>query len=68
MYYNIIDVRDLVAHRLAAESLLNTETLGGSRYTCMAPAVYRDKIGTDIVDIIRKAARKFRWQTGNRDQ
>ncbi len=34
MYYNIIDVRDLVkAHRLAAESSINhTSTQGGSRY------------------------------------
>ena len=58
MYYNIIDVRDLVeAHRLAAESSIeHSKTLGGSRYIMHGSGgLSAIRLGTDIVDIIRKA-------------
>ena len=58
MYYNIIDVRDLVeAHRLAAESPIEqSKTLGGSRYIMHGSGgLSAIRLGTDIADIISKA-------------
>ena len=57
MYYNIIDVRDLVeAHRLAAESSIEqSKTHMEVAISCMARGLSAIRLGTDIVDIIRKA-------------
>ena len=54
----LVDVRDLVeAHRLAAESSIeHSKTLGGSRYIMHGSGgLSAIRLGTDIVDIIRKA-------------
>lgn len=63
MYYNIIDVRDLVeAHRLAAESTVDHRaTEGGPRYILHGSggrSVVR--LGTDILDIIRERFPTFK--------
>lgn len=55
MYYNIIDVRDLVkAHRLGAEADIDHKTtVGGSRYIMHGSGGRSTvRLGTDIVDII----------------
>ena len=56
MYYNIIDVRDLVkAHRLAAESSVDHKTTtGGNRYIMHGSGGRSAlRFGTEIADIMR---------------
>lgn len=62
MYYNIIDVRDLVkAERLAAESLVDHKaTNGGSRYILHGSGGRSAlRFGTEVADIIRDAFPSF---------
>ena len=62
MYYNIIDVRDLVrAHRLAAESEIDhTSTKGGSRYIMHGSGGRSAlRLGTEISDVISKLFPSF---------
>lgn len=57
MYYNIIDVRDLVrAHRLAAESTIDHKsTHGGNRYVMHGTGGRSNiRFGTELSDIIRE--------------
>ncbi len=62
MYYNIIDVRDLVkAERLAAESEVDHQaTNGGSRYLLHGSGGRSAvRFGTEVADIIREAFPSF---------
>ena len=62
MYYNIIDVRDLVkAERLAAESPVDHRaTDGGSRYILHGSGGRSAlRLGTEVADIIREAFPSF---------
>ena len=62
MYYNIIDVRDLVkAHRLAAESTVDHRaTAGGSRYILHGTGGRSSlRLGTEIAAIIREQFPSF---------
>ena len=57
MYYNIIDVRDLVqAHRLAAESTVDHKSShGGPRYVMHGTGGHSAlRLGTDVSEIIHK--------------
>lgn len=63
MYYNIIDVRDLVkAHRLAAESHIDHKaTHGGNRYVMHGSGGRSAlRLGTDVADIIQAGFPSFK--------
>ena len=62
MYYNIIDVRDLVkAHRLAAESAVDHKTTtGGPRYVMHGSGGRSAlRFGTEVADVIRSHFPRF---------
>ena len=62
MYYNIIDVRDLVkAHRLAAESSVDHgATHGGSRYILHGSGGRSSlRLGTEVTEVIRACFPSF---------
>ena len=62
MYYNIIDVRDLVkAHRLAAESTVDHKTTtGGPRYIMHGSGGRSAlRFGTEVADVIRSHFPRF---------
>ena len=66
MYYNVIDVRDLVkAHRLAAESKIDhASTQGGSRYIMHGTGGRSAlRLGTEISDIISGLFPSFKLGT-----
>ena len=62
MYYNIVDVRDLVkAHRLAAESSVDHKaTLGGSRYILHGSGGRSAlRLGTEVTEVISQCFPSF---------
>ena len=62
MYYNIIDVRDLVkAHRLAAESTVDHKTTNGGPRYIMHGSGGRSalRFGTEVADVIRSQFSTF---------